>query len=64
MKRYKEKVFGSIQQSSDGIFVLHTEVLEMMSSYLQFAIDHEAEIKNDVEGFGVFKSLLAMVKGK
>ena len=62
MKRYKEKVFGSIQESKDGIFVLHTEVLEMMMPTLQFVLNHREEIENGDGDFGDLALLLAMIK--
>lgn len=64
MKRFKQKVFGNMQEDKDGTLVLHTEVLEMMQQSIQYAIDHKDEIFNSVGDFGKLRPLLELAVGK
>ena len=64
MKRYKEKAFGNMQEDDKGVFVLHTEALEMVQSSVQFVVNHKEDILNGVDDFGKLKPLLELVIGK
>ena len=61
MKRYKSKNIFDIREDKDGVFVLYTETLEILSGAIGFAIKHREEIENDVDGFGELQPVLDMI---